>query len=113
MCLRETLVRESVLYNSPDYLRVDEKSCNSAEKKKFKKKEKSSARTYTSQSKTEGRNYERKNLRKKQNFILFFFSLEDNKEVASDAETNGIIHISQVGYQGKFTQVFFFFSELV
>ena len=33
--------------------------------------------------------------------FFFFFSLEDKKEVASDAETNGIIHISQVGSREK------------
>lgn len=70
-----------------------------------KRKEKSSARTHTSQSKTEGRNYEIKIYEKAE---FYFFSLEDNKEVASDAETNGIIHISQVGSREIHAGFFFF-----
>lgn len=76
-----------------------------------KKKRKKAQPGHTSQSKTEGRNYERKIYGKSR--ILFFFSLEDNKEVASDAETNGIIHISQVGSREIHAGFFFFFSELV
>lgn len=48
-----------------------------------------------SQKLKEGTMKEEKNYRKSKNF-----SLEDKKEVASDAETNGVIYIyiSQVGF---------------